>query len=112
MKALSTLVLTLSLILLPSLRAEEGATFEVKVPGMVCGGCALSVTEQLKKLDQVGEVYVDLKTRSAILSAKSAEGPGEKAVSEAVKKAGYEAKGYAKLSKSFAEAKAALTGKG
>ncbi len=111
MKSIAALAFALlSLLALPSLRADEGAAFEVKVPGMKCGGCAFSVTEELKKLDQVGEVYVDLKTKAAIVSTKTAEGPGEEAIAQAVKKAGYEVGGYAKLKKSFAEAKAALSG--
>ncbi len=112
MKSIAPLALAaLSLLVLPSLRADEGgAAFEVKVPGMKCAGCAMSVSEELKKLDQVTEVYVDPKTKTALVSTKTAEGPGEEAVAKAVKEAGYEAKGYAKLKKTFAEAKATLSG--
>ncbi len=111
MKSIAALAIAfLSATAFSTLRADEaGAAFEVKVPGMKCAGCAFSVTEELKKLDQVSEVYVDPKTKTALLSTKTAEGPGETAVVDAVKAAGYEAKGYAKLDKTYAEAKAALT---
>lgn len=94
----------------PALRAEDPAVYQVKVPAMTCAGCAFSITEELKKLDEVSEVFVDPKTKIALVSTKTAEGPGETAVLDAVKAAGYEGKGYAKLDKTFAEAKAAITG--
>ncbi len=109
--ALALAALILSVLSPAILRAEEpGATFEVKVPGMVCVSCSFSVTEELKKLDGITDVYVDLKTKTALVSTKTTEGPGEQAVLKAVKTAGYEGSGFAKLNKSFAEAKAALAG--
>lgn len=95
-----------------SLKAEEkeSVTVEVKVPEMKCTGCAWSVTQELKKLEHVSDVYVDAKTKTAIVAADSEETPGEKAILAAVKTAGYEASGYTKLKVKFAEAKATLTG--
>ena len=94
------------------LKAEEKASvaFEMKVPEMVCAGCAWSVTQGLKKLEYVSDVYVDAKTKTAIVAVAAEETPGEKAILAAVKTAGYEASGYTKLKVKFAEAKAALTG--
>ncbi|HRQ88959.1 MAG TPA: heavy-metal-associated domain-containing protein [Bacteroidia bacterium] len=109
MKALSLIALAASLLLSPALRADEAAAYQVKVPSMVCAGCAYTIGEELKKLDHVTEVYVDPKTKVALVAVDNAEGPGETAVLDAVKAAGYEGKGYAKLAKPFAEAKAALT---
>lgn len=92
-----------------ALRADEaGAVFQVKVPDMSCGGCAISVSGELKKLDHVTEVFVDPRTKVAIIAADNAEGPGEKAVLKAVKEAGYKGLAFSKLKTSFAEAKAAL----
>ncbi len=99
-----------SALLLAPLQAEEKAAYQVKVPAMKCTSCAWSVTQELKKLDHVSDVYVDAKTKTAILATDSEEAPGEEAVSAAVKTAGYEASGYTKLKETFAEAKAKLTG--
>lgn len=99
-----------SALFLASLQAEEKAAYEMKVPAMKCTGCAWSVTQELKKLDHVSDVYVDAKTKTAIIATDSDDAPGEKAVSAAVKTAGYEASGYTKLKGTFAEAKAKLTG--
>lgn len=112
MKALTLFSLILSLGFSTVLRADDAAAYQIKVPGMSCGGCALSVTEALKKLEHVTQVYVDPKTKVAIVAVDNAEGPGEGAVATAVKAAGYEAKSYEKLAKTFAEAKAALGAKG
>lgn len=108
MKALALLALG-SFLSLSCLQAEEKAAYQVKVPAMKCAGCAWSVGEELKKVSHITEIYVDPKTKVAIFSANHAEGPDEKSVLSAVKEAGYEGEGYAKLKKSFAEAKAALT---
>lgn len=112
MKALTFLSLILSLVFSAALRAEDTAAYQIKVPDMSCAGCALTVTEALKKLDHVTQVYVDPKSKIALVAVDNAEGPGEAAVTSAVKAAGYEAKSYDKLAKTFAEAKAALGSKG
>ena len=91
------------------LLAEEGAVYQVKVSGMSCAGCSMGVTGALKKLDHVTEVFVDSKAKIALVAVDNAEGPGETAVLEAVKAAGFEGQGYEKLAKTFAESKADLT---
>lgn len=106
--ALLSLVLT-SALSLATLRADEAAAFQVKVPEMKCAGCAWSITEELKKVEHITDVFVDPKTKVAIFSVDTAEGADEKAVLAAVKEAGYEGSGYAKLKTTFAEAKAALS---
>ncbi len=98
----------LTLLPFASARSEEPTAYQVKVPGMKCAGCSWAVGEELKKVDHITEVFVDPKTKVAIFTVDTAEGPGEKAVLAAVKAAGYEASGYAKLGKSFAETKASL----
>jgi copper chaperone CopZ len=110
MKAITLLSLALtSALSLASLRADEAASFQVKVPEMTCSNCAWSVTEELKKVEHVTEVFVDPKTKVAIFSFDTAEAANEKAVLAAVKQAGYQGSGYAKLKTTFAEAKAALS---
>mmetsp|Transcript_26964 Transcript_26964/g.51387 ORF Transcript_26964/g.51387 Transcript_26964/m.51387 type:complete len:163 (-) Transcript_26964:281-769(-) len=42
--------------------AEDTMELDLKVSGMMCGGCADSVTTALKKLDAVKDVAVDLDT--------------------------------------------------
>ncbi|HQZ28025.1 MAG: heavy-metal-associated domain-containing protein [Verrucomicrobiales bacterium] len=86
-------------------------TVEMKVPEMVCAGCAWSITEELKKLENVSDVYVDPKTKTAIVEVKSDSTPGEKAILAAVKTAGYDGSGYRILSVSFAKAKEGLEAK-
>lgn len=97
----------------PAAAADTAApvTIEVKVPEMACGGCAWSVTEELKKLENVTDVYVDLKTKTAIAEVKSDSAPGEKAILAAVKTAGYDGSGYHTLSVNFATAKEGLEAK-
>ena len=64
MKAITLLSLVLtSALSLASLRADEAASFQVKVPEMTCSNCAWSVTEELKKVEHVTEVFVDPKTK-------------------------------------------------
>jgi len=94
------------------LKADESTAivYEVKVPGMKCVGCSFSVTEELKKLDHVNEVYVDVKSKTAVVAVESETAPGEKALFSAVKTAGYEATACTRLTVKFSEAKAALTG--
>ncbi len=92
---------------------ESGAVYQIKVADMSCAGCALTITDELKKLDQVTEVFVDPRTKTALFATGSAEGPGKKAVFKAVKAAGYEPSAFSKVESGFAEAKSALvSGKG
>jgi copper chaperone CopZ len=110
--ALSLLTIALFTSGIPAV-AEDSApvTVEVKVPEIVCTGCAWSITQELKKLDNVTDVYVDAKSKKALVETKSDSNPGEKAILAAVKAAGYEGSGYHALAASFADAKADLTGK-
>jgi len=111
MKFRALLILAASLSLGTSGFADEAPlTFQVKVPEMKCTGCAWSIPQELKKLDHVSDVYVDAKTKTAIIATDSADAPGEKAILAAVKTAGYEGSGYTKLTVKFSEAKAAMTG--
>lgn len=84
-------------------------TVEVEVPAMMCSGCSYAVTQQLKKLSDTSAIYVDPISKKAIIEVTSKDAPGKTAVYGAVKKTGYEAKGYHVLSESFSAAKAKLS---
>lgn len=106
MKSLS--ILAALLFCIPALRADDKATFQLKVPDMTCQSCVLSVTEEIKQIKEVSDVFVDLKTKTVIVSSKDGNDPGKSAVMEAVRLAGYQGIRYAKVDKSFADAKAEL----
>lgn len=44
---------------------------ELKVPSMVCEGCAETVTQSLKKLDSDARVNIDLKTKLVRVETKA-----------------------------------------
>lgn len=63
-------------------------TFTYTVPGMHCGHCKASVTEELEAVEGVESVEVDLDTK---LVAVRADGLAESRLRGAIKEAGYEA---------------------
>lgn len=63
-------------------------TLELKIEGMTCGHCAMSVTKELSKLDGAAEVQVDPQAGTASLVV--ADGVTAEAVAEAVDEAGYQ----------------------
>lgn len=101
--------LTLSLLLAffaPALPALEPAvTVEMEVPAMTCSGCSWAVTQSLKKLDNVSAVYVDAKSKKAVLEVSSKDAPGKAAILDAVKKSGYQAKKFRVTDERFSAAK-------
>ncbi len=107
------LALLTSLVLMTSFsRADsENSVFQLKVPDMSCQSCVLSVSEEVKRVDQVADIFIDLKTKTVLIASKASEAPKEASVVEAVRVAGYQARDYKKLDKSFAEAKAELVKK-
>ncbi|MFB7126116.1 cation transporter [Kitasatospora sp. NPDC056273] len=68
--------------------AESGRTSVFQVKGMTCGHCVSSVTAELKKLDGVEEVAVDLATGRVTVG--STLPLADSAVAAAVDEAGYE----------------------
>lgn len=64
------------------------ATAEYTVKGMTCGHCAHAVTTELKKIDGVGEVKVDV--TSGKVSVDAATALDIAAVAAAIDEAGYE----------------------
>ncbi len=66
-------------------------TTTVTVIGMSCGGCALSVREEMEEIPGVHAVDVDLGSGTVIIES---EGPVEAvAIENAVEEAGYELAG-------------------
>jgi copper chaperone len=67
------------------------STTTVKVMGMSCGGCALSVREEIAEIPGVHTVDVDLGSGSVIIAS---DGPVETvAIKIAVEEAGYQLAG-------------------
>ncbi|MFE4362100.1 heavy-metal-associated domain-containing protein [Kitasatospora sp. NPDC056800] len=68
--------------------AESGRTSVFQVKGMTCGHCVSSVTAELKKLDGVEEVAVDLATGRVTVGSTLPLTDSD--VAAAVDEAGYE----------------------
>lgn len=61
---------------------------EIKIEGMTCGHCAMSVTNELATLQGVSNVQVDHQAGKATVEA---DGVSNDQLSEAVSEAGYKA---------------------
>ena len=61
---------------------------EIKIEGMTCGHCSMSVTNELATLQGVSNVKVDHASGTAVVEA---EGVSTEQLSEAVSEAGYRA---------------------
>ncbi|MEV7184977.1 heavy-metal-associated domain-containing protein [Kitasatospora sp. NPDC093102] len=68
--------------------AESAPTSAFQVKGMTCGHCVTSVTAELKKLDGVTDVAVDLSTGKVTVG--STRPLADSDVAAAVDEAGYE----------------------
>ncbi len=62
----------------------------LKINGMSCNGCAMNVQRALKSVAGVNSAEVDLASKTAIVFFDG-PAPTIKALTDAVKKAGYEA---------------------
>jgi copper chaperone len=63
------------------------ATSTYAVTGMTCEHCVRAVTEEVRRIEGVADVMVDLPTGALIIS--SSQPVDEAAVAEAVEEAGY-----------------------
>ncbi|KJS62956.1 heavy-metal-associated domain-containing protein [Streptomyces rubellomurinus] len=70
----------------PAATTAERAAFQVK--GMTCGHCVTAVTAELKKIEGVTEVAVDLATGTVTVDSAASLSDAE--VGEAIDEAGYE----------------------
>jgi copper chaperone len=67
---------------------------EIKIEGMTCGHCAMSITKELTGLAGVSDVQVDHTKGSAVVELT---GVSNEQLADAVTEAGYTAKGFTTL---------------
>jgi len=67
---------------------------EIKIEGMTCGHCQMTVTNELATLEGVKSVTVDHKLGTAIVES---EGVSNQQLEDAVTEAGYKAEEFATL---------------
>jgi copper chaperone CopZ len=67
---------------------------EIKIEGMTCGHCAMSITKELSRLAGVSDVQVDHTKGSAIVELT---GVSNEQLADAVTEAGYTAKEFTTL---------------
>ena len=67
---------------------------EIKIEGMTCGHCAMSITKELSGLAGVSDVQVDHTKGSAVVELT---GVSNEQLADAVTEAGYTAKGFTTL---------------
>lgn len=60
-------------------------SLQLKVPSMVCDGCAEKVTQVIQGLDSDAKVEVDLSTKVVTIEGK----PSEDSIKEAITSAGH-----------------------
>lgn len=65
---------------------------EIKIEGMTCGHCAMSVTNELATLQGVSSVSVDHESGKATVES---DGVSQDQLSSAIEEAGYQATGFA-----------------
>jgi len=67
---------------------------EIKIEGMTCGHCAMSVTNELATLQGVSSVSVDHLSGKATVES---DGVSQDQLSSAIEEAGYQATGFATI---------------
>ena len=67
---------------------------EIKIEGMTCGHCAMSITNEIATIEGVSSVKVDHATGNALVEA---EGVSNEQLAEAIEEAGYTAVEFATL---------------
>ena len=96
MKILRLLLITGLLFIAPvmSLSAQEAGseTATIAVDGLSCPFCAYGLEKNLKKVNGVESVSIDMKTGHATVAFKQDAGVDDQALRQAVKKAGFTAR--------------------
>jgi copper chaperone CopZ len=69
-------------------------TVEIKIEGMTCGHCAMSITKELTAISGVGEVKVD---HTAGKAEVRVDGVSNDQLADAIAEAGYKATGFVTL---------------
>ena len=67
---------------------------EIKIEGMTCGHCAMSITNEIATIEGVSNVKVDHTQGNAIVES---EGVSNEQLAEAVEEAGYTATEFVSL---------------
>jgi len=70
------------------------STVEIKIEGMTCGHCAMSITKELTALSGVGEVKVD---HTAGKAEVRVDGVSNEQLADAIAEAGYKATDFVTL---------------
>ncbi len=82
--------LLFSIVLLISLPLWAAETITAKIKGMHCGGCSAKITSELKKLPEVADTTVNLKTKKAVITLKEGAKLSAAKIEETIVAAGYE----------------------
>ncbi len=69
-----------------------GQTATIAVDGLSCPFCAYGLEKNLKKVNGVGSVKIDMKTGKATVALKQGADVEDKTLRQAVKKAGFTAR--------------------
>jgi len=97
MKFFQLLFITGMLLAAPltPVNAQEGSTQSaiIQVDGLSCPFCAYGLEKHLKKINGVQGVEINMKAGKATVALKAGAQVGDTALSEAVKKAGFTARG-------------------
>jgi copper chaperone CopZ len=67
---------------------------QIKIEGMTCGHCAMTITNEIATLEGVSSVKVDHESGNAIVES---DGVSNEQLSDAVTEAGYTAKEFVTL---------------
>ncbi len=91
------LILIAGLLLLPVtfVSAQENSmqSVSIRVDGLSCPFCAYGLEKHLKKLNGVEAIKIDMKNGKVIVNLKQGTQVGDAVLKEAVKKAGFTARG-------------------
>jgi copper chaperone CopZ len=107
----SLILSTLLLFLSTSCFFSQTTSFDLGIDGLTCSQCSKSVEKQLKKLDFVKEVDMQLATTRAIIQANETSIVSPDAISKAVINAGFSVR-YLKLRFSSLELKPCMVFEG
>lgn len=83
--------LALGFFMFASVAFADAKKLTVKIEGMTCPLCAISVEGQFKKLNQVDSVDISIRKGIAAVTLKEGQALDDAAVTQSVKNAGYKA---------------------
>ena len=95
MRLLHTFLLMMLLVLPFNTAFAEGVTTQtasIQVDGLSCPFCAYGLEKNLKKVDGIESVKIDMKTGKATVTIQANTDVTDKSLRQAVKKAGFTAR--------------------